>query len=616
MRFLLLTLLLGTIGLSAQENEFTVKTEPDEVTIFINGAQVVRKKSVDIPQGTSVLKFTGLSPYMDAKSIQVNAKGEVMILSVNHQFNFLDSIKYSKELESLKNRLKNVENKIKRENVNIEVVNDELEFLRNNQVIGGKNQELSLNNFKQTADFYRDRVAAAKSGLLDLTANLERLQAEKEELEKQIRQLSTNKPKPVGEVLVKVRTEVPVRCDFEVSYFVQNAGWFPSYDIRVTGINEPVQIVYKANVRQNTNEEWRNVKLKLSSSDPKLSHVAPQLQTYYLDYNLAPPRYFGFVGQVSGQVIDAGSNEPLPGANVVVKGTTIGTVADANGYYSIVIPSNNAILEASYVGYQSQEERADKPNINFYLQPSVLELSEVAIVGYGAGEESASVRTPKKSLSLKTASAALPVEQVENKTAVEFEIKTPYTLLPDNKSVTVDIDTRQLDAVYEYYCVPKIDQDAFLTAYLVNWEQYNLLEGESNIFYENTFVGKTILDVRSMQDTLKISLGRDKNVQVRREKVKDFTRKQLLGSKKEVTRAWQISVKNNKKQPIRLNLFDQVPVSTNSEIEVLVDELSGGIFNAENGEVKWTIQLEPFGKKEWQLRYTVRYPRNRVLNIE
>jgi len=344
--------------------------------------------------------------------------------------------------------------------------------------------------------------------------------------------------------------------------------------------------------------------------------VAPQLQTYYLDYNLAPPHYFGFVGQVSGQVIDAGSNEPLPGANVVVKGTTIGTVADANGYYSIVIPSNNAILEASYVGYQSQEERADKPNINFYLQPSVLELSEVAIVGYGDGEESASVRTPKKSLSMKTASAALPVEQVENKTAVEFEIKTPYTLLPDNKSVTVDIDTRQLDAVYEYYCVPKIDQDAFLTAYLVNWEQYNLLEGEANIFYENTFVGKTILDVRSMQDTLNISLGRDKNVQVRREKVKDFTRKQLLGSKKEVTRAWQISVKNNKKQPIRLNLFDQVPVSTNSEIEVQADELSGGIFNAENGEVKWTIQIEPFGKKEWQLRYTVRYPRNRVLNIE
>lgn len=615
MRFILLTLLLGTIGLSAQENEFTVKTEPDEVTVFINGAQVVRKKNIDIPQGTSVLKFTGLSPYMDAKSIQVNAKGEVMILSVNHQFNFLDSIKYSKELESLKNRLKNVENKIKRENVNIEVVNDELEFLRNNQVIGGKNQELSLNNFKQTADFYRDRVAAAKSGLLDLTANLERLQAEKEELEKQIRQLSTNKPKPVGEVLVKVRTEVPVRCDFEVSYFVQNAGWFPSYDIRVTGINEPVQIVYKANVRQNTNEEWRNVKLKLSSSDPKLSHVAPQLQTYYLDYNLAPPRYIGFVGQVSGQVIDAGSNEPLPGANVVVKGTTIGTVADANGYYSIVIPSNNAILEASYVGYQSQEERVDKPNINFYLQPSAVELNEVVVIGYGASYKRSSER-PQKTKAMKASGIALPVEQIENKTAVEFEIKTPYTLLPDNKSVTVDIDTRQLDAVYEYYCVPKIDQDAFLTAYLVNWEQYNLLEGEANIFYENTFVGKTILDVRSMQDTLKISLGRDKNVQVRREKVKDFTRKQLLGSKKEVTRAWQISVKNNKKQPIRLNLYDQVPVSINSEIEVLVDELSGGIFNAENGEVKWTIQLEPFGKKEWQLRYTVRYPRNRVLNIE
>lgn len=614
MRILLILLFLGKICLTAQENVLTLTTDADEVTVFMNGAQVVRQKTVDIPQGTSVLKFTGLSPYLDAKSVQVSTPKDVMILSVNYQYNFLDSIKRSQELEALNTRLKAIENKLKLENVNIETVNEELEFLRENRNIGGKNQELSVNNFKLTADFYRDRIAAAKQKLLELNGNVDKLSVEKENIEKQIKQLSANKPLPVGEVLVKVRTSTAMRGEVTLSYFVGNAGWYPSYDIRVNSIDEPVQIVYKANVSQNTNEEWKNVRLKLSSSDPKKGNVAPRLQTYYLDYHLVPPRYSSFSGQVSGRVFDASTHEPLPGASISIKGTTIRTIADASGSYSLTLPGNNSELEANYVGYQSQVLLADRPTINFYLQPEEAYLAEVLVSGYGTNKSTESPR--KKSLAMEALSTPLPVEQTENKTSVEFEIKTPYTLNPDNKNVTVDIENYQLDAEFEYYCVPKIDRDAFLLANMVNWEQYNLLEGEANIFFENTYVGRSILNVRNLSDTLILSLGRDKRVQVKREKLKDLTKKQFLGTKQEETRAWLITVKNNRNQPIRLNLYDQVPVSTNSEIEVNVEELSGGKLNSENGEVKWTIQLEPLGKKDIQLRYTVKYPRQRKLIIE
>ncbi|MGC8804252.1 MAG: mucoidy inhibitor MuiA family protein, partial [Bacteroidales bacterium] len=487
MRILLLILFLNEMYLWAQDNEITITTDAGEVIVFTNGAQVVRQKTVDIPQGTSVLKFTGLSPYLDAKSVQVNAPKEVMILSVNYQYNFIDSIKRSQELEALNSRLKAVENKIQLENVNIETVNEELDFLRENRNIGGKNQELSLNNFKQTVDFYRDRVAAAKQKLLEINGKVDKLRIEKANIERQIKQLSANKPLPVGEVLVKVRTLAVIRGEITLSYFVGNAGWYPTYDIRVNSIDEPVQIVYKANVSQNTSEEWKNVRLKLSSSDPKIGNVAPRLQTYYLDYHLVPPRYTSFSGQVSGKVFDAITHEPLPGVSIMIKGTTIRTLTDASGSYSLTLPENNAELEANYVGYQSQVLLADRPSINFFLQPEEAYMAEVAIVGSGADELAESPH--KKSLAMKALSMPLPIEQTENNTSVEFEIKTPYTLNSDNKNITVDIETYQVDAEYEYHCVPKIDRDVFLIAKMVDWEKYNLLEGEANIFFENTYVG-------------------------------------------------------------------------------------------------------------------------------
>lgn len=186
----------------------------------------------------------------------------------------------------------------------------------------------------------------------------------------------------------------------------------------------------------------------------------------------------------------------------------------------------------------------------------------------------------------------------------------------DNKNYTVDVEFYDLPAFYKYYCVPKIDKDAFLIAHITNWEKYNLLEGEANVFFEDTYVGKTLMDVRNASDTLEISLGRDKKVSVNREKVKDFITKQFIGSKKEETRSWKTTVKNNKDQAINLIILDQIPVSTNADIEVSAQNISGAKQNTETGEVKWEFELKPTEKKEFELRYSVKYPKNRSLIID
>ena len=156
----------------------------------------------------------------------------------------------------------------------------------------------------------------------------------------------------------------------------------------------------------------------------------------------------------------------------------------------------------------------------------------------------------------------------------------------------------------------------FLIANVSNWEQYNLLEGEANLFFEGTYVGKTLLDVRYAADTLQISLGRDKNISVKREKIKEFSTKKFIRSKKKESRGWDIDIKNNKSQQINMLLYDQVPVSTLEEIKVEVSETSGGKHHFKSGEIKWELTIGPNESKKFSLNYFVKYPKNRKLIIE
>jgi uncharacterized protein (TIGR02231 family) len=325
---------------------------------------------------------------------------------------------------------------------------------------------------------------------------------------------------------------------------------------------------------------------------------------------------------VSGYVTDE-SGEPIIGANIVIQGSTIGTITDVEGRYSLAIPSGGGNLQISYVGYETQTLPINRSNINIRLEVDTQPLEEFTVVSYGRSDASADqgirireTAAQSKSAAPRPAPVPVPVAQVENTTSVEFEIKTPYTIASENKTTVVEMEHYSLPAEYEYFSIPKIDRDAFLLANIVDWEQYNLLEGEANIFFENTFVGKTVLDARYMSDTLNVSLGRDKNIIVRRESVKEFTQTRFLSSKAEVTRYWKITVRNNKRQPVSMVLLDQIPVSNSSEIEVTMEKPGNGALNKETGEVKWKFTLPPAQQTEFELLYKVRYPKDKNLTVE
>ncbi|MEI6767211.1 MAG: DUF4139 domain-containing protein [Bacteroidota bacterium] len=203
----------------------------------------------------------------------------------------------------------------------------------------------------------------------------------------------------------------------------------------------------------------------------------------------------------------------------------------------------------------------------------------------------------------------------ENQTNIEFQISIPYTVPCDGKKYTVEVQKNSLPAIFEYYCAPKIDNDAFLVARVTGWEQYNIIPGEMNLFFEGTYVGKSYIDTRYTKDTLDFSLGRDKSISVTREKMKDLSSTKFLGANTKVTYTYEINVKNKKKQAISIVIEDQVPVTTDKDIEVETIDVSGGMADKDTGKVVWKFTLKAAESKKMTLGYSVKYPKDKNINL-
>ncbi len=101
---------------------------------------------------------------------------------------------------------------------------------------------------------------------------------------------------------------------------------------------------------------------------------------------------FGFVAPeertIVGKVTSADDGSALPGVNVIVKGTTLGTVTDYQGNYLLKIPSQGGVLVFSFIGMKTLEQKIGIENrIDVALQQDITQLSEVVVVGYGVVEK-------------------------------------------------------------------------------------------------------------------------------------------------------------------------------------------------------------------------------------
>ncbi len=670
-----LAFVLAFVPLLCFANDLQVPSTIKEVTVYLNGAQITRTAQCSLNAGTTEMVFTGLSAKIEEHSIQVSGLQTVSILAMSYDIDYLTKVeshpevaKWKKEINALQSKIAFLQNRIN----GLEV---EEQLISANQQLHSDTQALDLDKIKEISTYYRQRITAIKDEIFTTRKEIELLKEALQQLELQLAEINQAPEKRQGKLKIRFDAPAATSLQLALTYTVKDAGWIPTYDIKSKQMNDPIKLTYKALVYQKTGNAWKNVKVILSTGNPHLNVEKPDLGTKYLNFVSRHQKRYGSgavkkhkyafnptVKRVLGTVTDA-SGAPLPGCSVVIKGTTIGTQTDFDGNYALDIKEGQT-LAISYIGFRTQELPIYASLMNVRLDEDAEMLEEVVVTAYGTTgtASSGSVRgyssTPKPVLPLylidgvpvdgfaegdldeseilsieilKEASATSiygsrgahgvilittrKSRQKEGVTSTEFVIKKPYSIVSDGDITAIEINTYQFDATYEYFAAPIVNENVFLTASFTDWERYNLLPGEANVYFDGGYAGKTAIDPYIAKKEMSVSLGIDPSITVVRRQNKNFKSNAFIGSNRILDRNYELEVKNNKSTPITLKLMDRIPQSQNKEIKVSEIETFTADYDKKKGLLTWKLELNSKENKKEGFSFKVKYPRYRAISL-
>lgn len=537
-------LLLGIFAFAQKPIFTTAKVK--SATVYFNAAELSQTAAATLPAGASEIVIKNVAVNLNENSIQIGAPAAVTVLSVQFTNNYISEYETDSKSPALKivrDSIILVQKEIQKINNTINSENKTIQLLDKNQQISGVNSGLNVTELMKMVDYYKNKQIEIANNINVLSDKQQKLNETLRKLNDKL-EISANKEEKTssGKLVLQVMNQTAGVVPFDISYLTNNATWTPFYDLRAESVTSPINMMYKAQVVQNTGIDWKKVKLTLSSGIPNQNNQAPILSSWFL-------------------ANQAYNNE------VVVMGYGIS--------------KKNQI--------QGSLARVSKPKADQSIEMAAPVMMESSVSNY--------------------------TTVAENQLNVSFDIDIPYDILSNGKIHSVSLKEIKLPATYKYYAVPKVENEAFLLAEIADYSKYNLLRGEANIIFEGMYVGKTFIEPNQTSDTLNLSMGRDKKVSIKREKVADKSGTKFLSTKKEQTFTFDITVRNNKKEAVELLLKDQYPLTTNKEIEVELLQSDGAKINAETGILTWQLQLKPNETKKFRISYKVKYPKDQTLNL-
>lgn len=519
----------------AQKPVFT-SAKVKSATVYFNAAEITQTTSATIPTGTSEIVIKNVADYLNENTVRIGAPESLSVLSVQFTRDYISEYEpndSSPEVKKVRDSITIVEKAIKTVTISKYTEQKAIELLDRNQQVAGQQSGLNVAELMKLTDYYRAKRKEIALNEEKLNQQLIDLNDKLSNLKSRL-QTNINKEEKTsrGKLILQVMSDVAGKVPLEINYLTEGASWAPFYDLRAESTSKPINMLYKAQVVQQTGIDWKNVKLTLSSGLPNQNNEAPLLQAWFLRYgNIYQRRYYD---------------------------------------------NSNAAMNIL-----QGREKAD-----------TAQLAEVVV-------ENSSI-TNYTSIT-------------ENQLNISFDIDVPYDILSNGKKHSVTLKEIELPASYKHYAVPKLDKEAFLLAELKDYSKYNLLKGEANIIFENMYIGKTFINPNQTSDTLRLSMGRDKKISIKREKITDKSGTKFLSSYREQTFTYEITLRNNKKDEVDLMLKDQYPLSTDKDIEVELLKDGNAQVNKETGILTWELKLKPGETKKIRISYKVRYPKNKVL---
>ncbi len=567
-----LLLFVPVISWAQKPNEINVKSQIKKVKLFLTAGEMTHSTEVKLLKGRNKLVFSGISAFADPQSIQFSANQNYKLVSVSTEMDFMAAEQFNPKISKLKDSLDLLKDN---HQLNIDINNSyqaELAVLNTNRDLKGNTQNLTVTQIKEAAEFYRNRTLEINRQITKLNKEKNVLNNQIELLRFQLTELNFNENQRSNQVIVLVDCDASVNANCNLSYLVSDCGWAATYDLAATDLNQKINLKYKARIYNNTGNAWDNVDLILSTADPKLSASQPNLQPWYLDfYNL------GVQSKSSG-----GKGYYAPQAYE----ETFRQQAENN-----LNIANQRVFDNYILG--KDDEQSNNEQLGWKMD-GLTRLNE-----------------------RKVQKPVVAMKQIEiSELTTEFVIENKFSCPTDGKPYSVDVKEMNLDATFTHVTIPKLDNGAFLIANIVGWQDLDLIPGPTNVYFGGVYVGVSQVDTRNVSDTLSLSFGRDNKVVVMRKLKQELSSKKVVGSSKRETYLYEIAVRNNRNVPIKIVVYDQIPISKNESVSVVTEQTSNAKKDVETGELKWELTIQPTETKSVELGYSVKYPKDAMVTLQ
>jgi uncharacterized protein (TIGR02231 family) len=539
----------------AQENKFDATSDVKKVTVFLTGAELSHEAKIKLKKGKNIVTLVGLSPRLDERSINLDpGTSDVNVLYINSHTNHLAERKDNEKISTLKDSLEFYRDKIALLKLEQEALSTEKSLLFKNQSIGGQ-PGVSVADIEKSADFYRKRSNEINLLIFKNDKLKSKLEKERWRYSKQLSELDATVNPPTSDITVTLVANKDLEANMGFKYIIPTAGWTPKYDIRTEGTGAQVKLVYRAILFNNSGLDWKDIKITLSTASPEIGITIPQLGKWFLGNEQAAEtdQMAQYLQVTPGVVATEKLQERSGGAlDYDLDGNTVSKLSVNNEMYDRMSAGNVSMKQKNQVMFKKIE-----------------------------------------------------VDML----STEYTIDQPYTIYSDSKPYTVDVLEKTVNATYEYKAVPALEKDVFLQTKIALKDLPELVSGDASVYFGGSYIGKTFIKTIDLEDSLEVSLGRDKKIQmIRKESKQDYQRSIVGNYEKEVLK-YETTIKNTRDVPVTIIIEDQVPVASSSDQEVSVNDISGGLLDKASGKVTWKYMLAPGETNVIKLGYTTKYPK-------
>ncbi|MBB1541330.1 MAG: DUF4139 domain-containing protein [Flavobacteriaceae bacterium] len=271
----------------AQKPIYT-KAKVTAVKVYRNSAELQNTVSFSIPSGISEIVIGNISEEINEKTIQIGVNSKnISILSSQFTSDYSTDFKMdttNPQIKKVNDSIKIVENLISKNRIELDANKKAVELLDKNQTVLVGSNSSNVAQLTQLTEFYTNKRIELENKLVslktkgdDLSKKLSRLKSSlKTKEQKEAEEFAD------GVIVLKLMSPTAGNIKLNINYLTDNVSWKPYYEIKAEKISAPLDVTFKAIVKQNTGLDWKGVKLTLINGNSSRNNYAPTVSPWFI----------------------------------------------------------------------------------------------------------------------------------------------------------------------------------------------------------------------------------------------------------------------------------------------------------------------------------------------